>query len=603
MPESDHLAIIFSIGCVPQITMSRENNDINLKYWQPQKKFHRRESDLTPIRNALTDDGGQASLYAIHDALVELQGTNQVALAINKYILQAITRVCSPCITKANKKANIGPRWFDNELRQLRSDAVRAEERVMNEVDRRTLVTRCKIYRASKQRKRREYYNNLVRNIECAFSCDKSSIWNVLNKLGNINSTTEEPSGPDFVSHFIKLDQPHQKEYFSDAYEIEAIAFLNKYDCDPTLITDEKLEKNIINCKFTNEEIESCIDFLKNNKSPGVDGIPAGMIKHCKQYLSEPLSHAFNYIVEQRDFPEVWAEGLRSTIFKCGNYRGITVLPIMENIFEVAVYRRLSFVNEAFRKIDENNGGFLQGRRTADNIFILHCLVQRQIIMGNSLVICFVDFSKAFDLVNRNILFYKIMKSGWHGKVIDTLRSLYSKTSFRVNNRGWTSFLIHNVLGVNQGGIASGLLFRKYMADMGDYPKSRFGVCMGHSIIMHLLWADDLVLISDTCAGLQKQLDGLQNFCSKNLTAVNEIKTKCMTFGKTETINVTFNNKSIAQVQVSWKHHQVRQEAEPKHPGRKPAVFVKSSQQGYWRNVPSVTECGHSTTTHYVTHF
>ena len=151
-------------------------------------------------------------------------------------------------------------------------------------------------------------------------------------------------------------------------------------------------------------------------------------------------------------------------------------------------------------------------------------------------MICFVDFSKAFDLVNRNILFYKIMKSDWHhdGKVIDTLRSLYSKTPFRVKNRGWTSFLIHNVLGVNQGVIASGLLFRKYMADMGDYLKSRFGVYMGHSIIMHLLWADDLVLISDTCAGLQKQLDGLQNFCTKNLTAVNDIKTKCMAFGKTE---------------------------------------------------------------------
>ena len=74
---------------------------------------------------------------------------------------------------------------------------------------------------------------------------------------------------------------------------------------------------------------------------------------------------------------------------------------------------------------------------------------------------------------------------------------------------------MHNVLGVNQGGIASGLSFRKYMADMVYYLKSRFGVCMGQSIIMHLVWADDLVFISDTCAGLQKQLDRLENFCTK----------------------------------------------------------------------------------------
>ena len=65
---------------------------------------------------------------------------------------------------------------------------------------------------------------------------------------------------------------------------------------------------------------------------------------------------------------------------------------------------------------------------------------------------------------------------------------------------------------------------------------------------MQLLWAEDLALISDTCAGVQKQLDGLQIFCSKNLTAVNEIKTKCMSFGKMETVSVTFNHKNIEQV-------------------------------------------------------
>ena len=550
MPESDHLAISFSIRCLSQINACNASTEMNLKEWQPQKKIRWQKSDLTSIKNALIDEAGHTFLHNFLDALAELRETNQVALAINEYISQAVTRVCRPCSPRVKYRANSAPQWFDSELRQLRSQAVRAGEKLINETDRATLVSKCKIYRANKQRKKRDYYNNIVRNLECAFTNDKCSIWDVLNKVSNDNCPVNEPCGPDFVSHFMKLDQPQWKDYFDDAYEKEAIAFLNKYDSGMSTFCGENIELDIINSNFTKEEIESCIDFLKNNKAPGVDGIPAEIIKHCKQHLSEPLSHAFNYIAEKRDFPEVWAEGLRSTIFKSGNrdvtdnYRGITVLPIIEKIFEVAVYRRLSFVNEAFGKIDENNGGFLQGRRTADNIFVLQCLVQRQLVMGNSLVVCFVDFSKAFDLVNRNILFYKMMKSGWHGKVIDALRSLYSKTSFRVKNRGWASFLIHSALGVNQGGIASGLLFRKYMADMGDYLESRFGVCMGHSIIMHLLWADDLVLISDTCAGLQKQLDGLQIFCSKNLTAVNEIKTKCMSFGKIETVSVTFNHKN-----------------------------------------------------------
>ena len=64
----------------------------------------------------------------------------------------------------------------------------------------------------------------------------------------------------------------------------------------------------------------------------------------------------FNYMVEKRDFPYAWAEGLRSAIFKSGdrlcveNYRGITVLSIFAKIFELAVYNRLYFTNECFAK-------------------------------------------------------------------------------------------------------------------------------------------------------------------------------------------------------------------------------------------------------------
>ena len=112
------------------------------------------------------------------------------------------------------------------------------------------------------------------------------------------------------------------------------------------------------------------------------------------------------------------------------------------------MYKRISFANEAFCKIDQNNGGFLEGRRTADNLFVINGLAQRQMILNRNLILCFVDFSKAFDMVNRSILFYKIMKCGWYGKVIDTLRSLYTKTNFRVKHQGWLSHLIDNLMGL-----------------------------------------------------------------------------------------------------------------------------------------------------------
>ena len=99
---------------------------------------------------------------------------------------------------------------------------------------------------------------------------------------------------------------------------------------------------------------------------------------------------------------------------------------------------------------------------------------------------------------------------------------------------------IANHVGVNQGGNVSGLLFRKYMADLSEYLYTEVGICLGDSIVAHLLWADDLILLSDSVNGLQKQLNGLFRFCSDNMMIVNEMKTKVMVYGPA---NKNFSHK------------------------------------------------------------
>ena len=155
--------------------------------------------------------------------------------------------------------------------------------------------------------------------------------------------------------------------------------------------------------------------------------------------------------------------------------------------------------------------GFIGGSRTSDNIFILQGLVQRQMMIGESLFVCFIDFSKAFDLVSRHILFYKIMKGGWTGRV-DTLRSLYSKTHYRVKRGGKLSPMIPSLTGVNEGGAASGILFRKYLQDLDEYLKKDAGLCIGETFVAHLLWADDLVLFSNTKKGIKKTAEWSETF-------------------------------------------------------------------------------------------
>ena len=136
-----------------------------------------------------------------------------------------------------------------------------------------------------------------------------------------------------------------------------------------------------------------------------------------------PLALWCPVLETQEEFPDSWAEGVRSSIHKSGplldpkNHRGITVLPIFEKVFEIILQRRLEFINEAFIRKDRYNGGFLKGSQTADNLFILQSLSERQLALGQNLIVCFIDFSRAFDLMNRNILFLQAHQVGiaWKG--------------------------------------------------------------------------------------------------------------------------------------------------------------------------------------------
>ena len=84
-----------------------------------------------------------------------------------------------------------------------------------------------------------------------------------------------------------------------------------------------------------------------------------------------------------------------------------------------------------------------------------------------------VDFTHAFDRMNRNILFYKIKKSCFTGRVIDTLQNLYTQTKYRVKYNGEISDRMWENICVNQGGNATKLyICRNYAA----YALSRWSV-------------------------------------------------------------------------------------------------------------------------------
>ena len=537
-------------------TCSHDNNKHtgnSVNDWEPHYRFIWNKHELNRLGSVINDSTSIEYRESFLDSLSNIEDIDTVATKFDSYISQACQRSFS--IKKCHKKI-IRKRspWFDKQCRDLRYKAVKAGERIIEQSDRLEHQKACKAFKACKQRKKRNYKLKSINEMEFTFKQDPSKLWKTINNLHMDSEDSNQPSKKDLYEHFRNVKDSIDSNNFDLEYERSALNFLTDYGNGNIKMDCNSIEYDILNRNFTTEEVINGIDSLKNNKSPGTDMIPPEFVKCLKMNIKDDITNLFNHIITKGKFPRDWAEGLKSTIYKQGdksdanNYRGINVPKIFEKLFEILIYNRLQFINEAFGHIDEFNGGFLSGRRTSDNIFILNGLIQKQLLLGKPLFVCFVDFSKAFDLINRHILFYKLMKNGWHGRVIDTLRDLYTKTVFRIKHNGKVSQIIDNLLGVNQGGTASGLLFRKYIQDISDYLKKEYGIVMGNTILAHLLWADDLILISDNLNGIKRQLDGLKLFCSKNQMIVNAIKTKIMVFGSNDRITLSFNENIIDQV-------------------------------------------------------
>lgn len=160
---------------------------------------------------------------------------------------------------------------------------------------------------------------------------------------------------------------------------------------------------------------------------------------------------------------------------------------------------------------------------------------KNDIAKNNNLYACFIDLRKAFDFVCRDMLMYKLLLLGIDGKMFKILNSLYdnqkTQSCIRVNNH--LSDWFRTELGVKQGDSLSPVLFLLFINDLAVELKDLgIGYKLGDRKIPILLYADDIVLLSQDPDELQKLINHVNSWCKKWLMAVNLDKTKIMHFRK-----------------------------------------------------------------------
>ena len=130
----------------------------------------------------LCDQQSEGYRSYVIDALVSHAETNEVAIAFDQYIRQAIDRTCTKVKVNACKRPK-GPKWYDRELGLKRSDAIKAGENMNIGKDNDDLLVCCRENRSLKQRKEREYKRKCLQSIEHAYGNKKSSMLSVLNAI------------------------------------------------------------------------------------------------------------------------------------------------------------------------------------------------------------------------------------------------------------------------------------------------------------------------------------------------------------------------------------------------------------------------------------
>ena len=165
------------------------------------------------------------------------------------------------------------------------------------------------------------------------------------------------------------------------------------------------------------------------SKSCSIDTYPVKVIKKLEPFLSHILASLINQSILTATFPDPLKIAKVRPVFKsgesfiCSNYRPISILPIISKIFEKAANNQLTDYLEKFKLLNINQYGFRKNFSTTqailDNLqYIYDCLDK-----GYSVLSIYLDFSKAFDSIDLDILLTKLDEYGIRGLANDWFKS------------------------------------------------------------------------------------------------------------------------------------------------------------------------------------
>ena len=126
----------------------------------------------------------------------------------------------------------------------------------------------------------------------------------------------------------------------------------------------------------------------------------------------------------------------------------------------------------------------------------------------------------------------KLQQRNVDGKFLNTIKSMFPKSSSRVKWNGKISKPINNRYSVMQGVVLSPELFNEFLQDLRKYLNPKYGLKIRNLYLAYILFADDIVLFSEFAENLQAQIELFYKYCEIWNLIISIAKTKIVIYNQ-----------------------------------------------------------------------
>ena len=271
--------------------------------------------------------------------------------------------------------------------------------------------------------------------------------------------------------------------------------------------------------------------------------LPSFVIKDAFLSIIPQICYLMNQSLLTCSFPLKWSIATVTPIPKCGdlhkvgNWRPISILPLPGKILEKNCSKFLLCELEENDVLSPSQFGFRKELSTSHAIFHYVKHIVDNININKVTASAYLDFARAFDSVNYQILESKLADMGLSYILRKWIKGYLSKRHICTKMNGFVSDTKPLVCGVPQGSVIGPILFLCYINDIVEIAATH-NACIS-------LYADDAVIFatSDNASNLevimQPCLNDVVSWCKLNQINLNVNKTKLCCYGRRQTLQNT----------------------------------------------------------------